>query len=186
MSRENAIARLAQVFRKYGYEGTTLSRLSEVTGLGKASLYHYFPDGKEGMVRAVLEMLWEQLETKVLAPLHSHDPPKVRIERMAEELKEFYAGGHQSCLLAVLSLGGASDRFQPEVEKALKAWIKTIADVLQQAGIDSVTAHQRAEDAVVQIQGSLLLSRALNNTAPFERIVENLSLTLLKEPDSPL
>jgi AcrR family transcriptional regulator len=183
MSREDAIARLAEVFREYGYEGTTLSRLSEATGLGKASLYHYFPDGKEGMVRAVLKMLWEQLETKVLAPLRSHEPPKVRLEGMAEGLKAFYQGGHQSCLLAVLSLGGASERFQPEVEKALRTWIETIAEVLQQAGIDAVTARQRAEDAVGQIQGSLLLSRALNDTSPFERIMKCLPLTLLREPD---
>lgn len=179
MSREDAIMCFAQVFREYGYEGTTLSRLSKATGLGKASLYHYFPNGKEGMVMAVLDMLWEQLETKVLVPLRSDKPPEVRIEAMAEGLKEFYQGGHQSCLLAVLSLGGASHQFQPQVEKALQTWIETTANILQEEGVDKITAQERAEDTVLQIQGSLLLSKALGNTNPFERVVARL-------PQSPL
>lgn len=181
MSKEDAIISIAQVFREYGYEGTTLSRLSQATGLGKASLYYYFPNGKEGMVMAVLDMLWEQLETKVLMPLRSDNPPKVRIEAMAEGLKEFYQGGHQSCLLAVLSLGGAGHQFQPQVEKALKAWIETTAKVLQEEGIDEITAQERAEEAVLQVQGSLLLSRALGNTNPFERVIERLPQRLLNE-----
>jgi len=172
---------LAQVFREYGYEGATLSQLSAATGLGKASLYHYFPNGKEGMVIAVLEMLWEQLETKVLVPLRSNEPPKVRIEAMAEGLKEFYQGGHQSCLLAVLSLGGASHRFQPQVEKTLQTWIETTARVLQETGVDETIAQERAEDAVLQVQGSLLLSRALEDTTPFQRTIERLPQSLLKE-----
>jgi len=42
---------LTDVFRTYGYEGATLSRISEATGLQRASLYHRFPGGKEAMAR---------------------------------------------------------------------------------------------------------------------------------------
>jgi AcrR family transcriptional regulator len=142
-------------------------------------LYHYFPEGKAGMMMAVLEMLWGQLEVKVLAPLRSSGSPKARIEAMGEGLKAFYQGGQQGCLLAVLSLGGASDRFQPQVAKALTTWIETLAQVLEEAGLDTVTAQQRAEDAVAQIQGSLLLSQALQKTSPFERLIANLPQQLL-------
>lgn len=54
MSKEEVIAQLTKVFRQYGYEGATLARLSEATGLGKASLYHHFPKGKEEMAAVVL------------------------------------------------------------------------------------------------------------------------------------
>lgn len=46
MDRAEAVRRLVKTFRQSGYEGTTLSQISQATGLGKASLYHHFPNGK--------------------------------------------------------------------------------------------------------------------------------------------
>lgn len=40
MPKEEVIPKLVSVFRHYGYEGATVSRLSQATGLKKASLYH--------------------------------------------------------------------------------------------------------------------------------------------------
>ena len=43
ISRDEVLKRLAVAFRQDGYDGASISRLSASTGLGKASLYHYFP-----------------------------------------------------------------------------------------------------------------------------------------------
>ena len=45
MSKDTAVPQLLTVFQRYGYEGATLAKLSAATGLGKASLYHYFSQG---------------------------------------------------------------------------------------------------------------------------------------------
>ncbi|MCY7320404.1 MAG: TetR/AcrR family transcriptional regulator, partial [Phormidesmis sp. CAN_BIN36] len=71
MSKDSAIPELVKVFRQYGYEGATLAKLSEATGLGKASLYHHFPKGKEEMASAVLDYLNRGLQEQILAPLRS-------------------------------------------------------------------------------------------------------------------
>ena len=52
ITREDALDRITAVFRKWGYEGATLRMISEATGLGRASLYHHFPGGKDDMARA--------------------------------------------------------------------------------------------------------------------------------------
>ena len=44
--RADTLPALAEVFREYGYEGTSLARITKATGLGKGSLYHFFPGGK--------------------------------------------------------------------------------------------------------------------------------------------
>jgi TetR/AcrR family transcriptional repressor of lmrAB and yxaGH operons len=54
MSRQTIVPELLELFRKFGYDGVTIARISEATGLGKASLYHHFPQGKEQMAREVL------------------------------------------------------------------------------------------------------------------------------------
>ena len=58
--RQDVIPLLAEVFREHGYEGASLALISEATGLGKGSLYNFFPDGKEEMAACVLCQLRTQ------------------------------------------------------------------------------------------------------------------------------
>jgi TetR/AcrR family transcriptional repressor of lmrAB and yxaGH operons len=46
--RGDVIAALAKTFHEHGYAGASLSEITARTGLGRDSLYHFFPDGKEG------------------------------------------------------------------------------------------------------------------------------------------
>src|SRR6478752_6301170 len=61
MSKPDLLARLMDLFREKGFDGASLSDISESTGLGKSSLYHHFPNGKEEIALQVLEHLVEQL-----------------------------------------------------------------------------------------------------------------------------
>ncbi|HKX35432.1 MAG TPA: TetR/AcrR family transcriptional regulator, partial [Rhizorhapis sp.] len=45
--RSDIIPVLGEVFREHGFEGASLAIISARTGLGKGSLYHFFPGGKE-------------------------------------------------------------------------------------------------------------------------------------------
>ncbi len=47
-------------------------------------------------------------------------------------------------------------------------------------GIPEQAARQRAEDAVIQVQGALVLTRGLNSTEPFERVLQQLPVKLLE------
>lgn len=180
MSKEEAIAQLLTVFRQYGYDGATLARLSAATGLGKASLYHHFPKGKEEMAATVLNYINNWMSERILTPLRSSGEPVERIHVMSKNVNEFYDRGQQACLLAVLSLGESKDLFQAQIQTALKDWIDTLAQVLIEAGIERSLARQRAEDAILQIQGALVLARGLGDTAPFKRVLQRLPEELLE------
>ena len=71
MSKEEVITKLVPVFRRYGYEGATVSRLSEATGLKKASLYYHFQGGKEQMAEAVLGLIKQLFKYQAQNVLHS-------------------------------------------------------------------------------------------------------------------
>ena len=47
--RDELLPALGEVFRAHGYEGASLTAITAATGLGKGSLYHFFPRGKEQM-----------------------------------------------------------------------------------------------------------------------------------------
>lgn len=179
MSKEQVILKLIPVFRQYGYEGTSLSMLSQATGLGKASLYHYFPQGKQGMANAVMDYIAKSFEEKILRLLRSSDTPEERILLMCEALADFYAHGNNNCFLAMMSSGEADNLFHDQVKQQLEIWIDTVTQVLIEAGIEPKLARERSQDAIIEIQGALILVRILDEPAIFTRILNNMPKKLL-------
>jgi AcrR family transcriptional regulator len=180
MDRSEVTQKLIRVFRQYGYEGTTLSRISQATGLGRASLYHHFPNGKQEMMAAVLEYVSQWFGETILTPLRGKGKPEERLRLMGDRLRQFYDCGRSACLLAILTLGESDDLFHQQVSQMLNAWIDSLALVLVEVGIPSKQARQRAEDTVIQVQGALVLTRGLDSTEPFERILQQLPVQLLE------
>lgn len=172
--------RLTKVFREEGYDAATLSRLSLATGLGKASLYHYFPGGKEQMAKAVLERSNQRFHEMVIAPLCSDAPPEQRLEKMIGNLDAYYAGGEESCLLGVLAMGGNVGLFHDHIKQGLASWIQSLAAALKQAGIAEDEAQFRAEDAIFRIEGALLVGRGLGEAAYFRRMLSQLKRQLVE------
>ena len=165
--------------RRHGYDGASLAELSKATGLGKSSLYHHFPDGKDDMVRAVLGRLEEQLTAAIFEPLGGAGTPRRRLEAMVETLDAFYRGGREACVLANLALGNARKRFRKPVRRIFEAWVAAIAGALSDAGLPEAVARARAEGAVLRIEGALVLAAAFEDPAIFGRTLEQLAAELL-------
>jgi TetR/AcrR family transcriptional regulator, lmrAB and yxaGH operons repressor len=184
MPKDAYIPCLLQLFRQYGYDGATLARISDATGLGKASLYHHFPGGKDEMVETVLAHMTDWFTDNVLSVLQSPGTALERLKRMCDRLNELYAQGHQPCLSATLLLGSARTVFHEPVEQRYRDWIDAIAQVLIEAGFDQALAQQRGEDAIVAVQGSLILAQGLSSPAPFQRVLQQLPQQLCRAPES--
>ncbi|MBM0743376.1 TetR/AcrR family transcriptional regulator [Phormidium sp. CLA17] len=174
MSKQTYVPFLLDLFRQFGYDGVTLSKISQATGLGKASLYHHFPGGKDEMVETVLADLEQGLEQITLEAVRGEGNARKRLGRMCDRIASVYQDGQKPCLLAALLLGSAKDVFQDKVQLLLKSWIDAIAAVLVEAGMDSAIAQQRGEDGVIAIQGALILAQGLNDPAPFQRVLKQL------------
>ncbi len=174
--------RLTEVFRTHGYEGASLSKISEATGLQRASLYHRFPGGKAEMAEAVLNRAGEWLEVHALRLLTESGPPEQRLRQMARKLDEFYEGGKQSCLLDALSFGVEEGGIRDHQRAAMQAWVEAIAIMLRESGLPTRAARERAQDAVIRIQGSLVMARATGDPRPFRRTLRNLPQDLLRKP----
>lgn len=178
VDEDQLMSRLADVFRVQGYEGASLSRIAEATGLQRASLYHRFPGGKEEMAEAVLARVDARFAEYILVSLTEEGAPAKRVKKMAQRLGEFFGSGSRSCLLDVLSLGDAKNRLQRHVTRSFSAWLESMTAVVREAGATPSVARRRAEDAMIQIQGALVFSRATGNMRPFERVLAGLPALL--------
>ncbi len=49
------------------------------------------------------------------------------------------------------------------------------------AGLDEKLAKQRGEDAMIAIQGALILSHGLKNNGPFQRMIKQLPQRLCQD-----
>jgi TetR/AcrR family transcriptional regulator, lmrAB and yxaGH operons repressor len=179
LSKDEVVDRLSTVFRAQGYDGASLAELGRAAGLGRSSLYHHFPGGKADMAGAVLDHIQRWVQTEVLAPLQGPGEPAERLHRMVEALDRFYAGGRNRCLLGGFVLGGARQLFQRRLAAAFSAWIEALATLLEEAGIERAAARERAEDAVLQIQGALVLAGGLDDPGPFQRVLKRLPEQML-------
>lgn len=181
MDKTALVSELLELFRQQGYEGVSIGDVSKATGLGKSSLYHHFPGGKEEMAREVLGHIDSAVRQYFIAPLKEDGAPGAKLTAMAKTIEDFYAGGEKGCIVDGLTLGAASAPFRELVQGCLEAWIEGIAEVAVESGLDGKLARERAENALIAIEGSLVVSRALQNYQIFKRVARNLPSLILKE-----
>ncbi|KDB03704.1 TetR family transcriptional regulator [Defluviimonas sp. 20V17] len=156
---------LAEVFRVHGFEGASLSRIRAETGLGKGSLYHFFPGGKDEMAAAVLADVDAWFLREVFSPLDSL-PPEEGLALMWRAVDGYFASGRRICLVGAFALDATRDRFAAAVCGYFERWIASLRGALLRAGLANARAAALAEDLVLSIQGALVLSRALREDAP--------------------
>ena len=54
-TRQRIITATNELFRRHGYNGTSLSQVSKAAPATIGSIYHFFPGGKEALAVAVIE-----------------------------------------------------------------------------------------------------------------------------------
>jgi len=177
--RSDAVAPLAEVFREHGYEGASLALIGQATGLGKGSLYHFFPGGKEEMVQAVLADIQHWFETAIYGPLREGDDANGAIASMLVETLAYFQSGQRVCLVGALAVANTRDRFSEAVRRYFVDWVDALQSALVRQGRTSDQARLLAEDAVLSIQGAITLSRALDDPGVFQRAIDQLRARLL-------
>jgi TetR/AcrR family transcriptional repressor of lmrAB and yxaGH operons len=163
--------RLVDVFRKEGFEGASLSRLQDASGLKRSSLYHRFPAGKNDMATAVVAEVTRRFGADILAAATTDAPLEERIGDIGRNLISFYEDGHLPCLLDSMSIGQPAHEVAELLDQAVTAWIDTLAALAEQAGHGRSQAKARATDAVAAIQGALVVARITGDRSAFERAI---------------
>ncbi len=150
-----------RVFARRGIAGTGLAHVAEAVGMGRSSLYHYYPD-KRALVRDLIRDVLAEEEALFGASLGAEGTPLERIERLTEALTGLFDdwsnvgrmvfdlwsrdGGRfrpffrsiRSDLAALIAQGQRTGEIDPELDPELAAAtvIGTIDGMLLQHFID--------------------------------------------------
>jgi AcrR family transcriptional regulator len=183
LSREEVLERILAEFRLRGFDASSLSDLSSATGLGRSSLYHHFPDGKQQMAAEVLARLLKTLESDVFSPLRQVRPAKKRLDGLLDAIDAFYRGGKDACLLERLTASTQARSLQRPLRETFIAMMTAFEEAARDAGLTPAVARARAEEAVIGIEGALVVSAGMGETGPFERVIRSLRRDFLENSD---
>lgn len=176
------IESLVGVFRSKGYDGASLSELAQKTGLKKASLYHRFPDGKQGMAIAVMDYLGERAEEKVFKALRDDSvSPAQRLVNGLDSIRGVYTNGKDACILRAFSLGSGLELFGEQIGKGMLHWIDAFKNLGQDLGLTDEKAKKYAVQTLLEIQGSLVVTKGLNDLKIFEQTLKDIEFRYLNE-----
>jgi AcrR family transcriptional regulator len=150
VSDKDLLIAITKVFRAKGYESTSLKDLSEATGLKKASLYHRYPNGKQDMAESVFNHVGRWVEENIFSTLTDETVlPELRLKKGLAQIEKLYNGGKHTCLLKAFS-----------TQTGLQ--------------LSPDNAKENAVQTLIEIQGSLILTKGLDDTTVFDNTLQNI------------
>ena len=172
--KSSVLPLLAEIFRDLGYEGASYGQITSRTGISKGSLYHLFPGGKAQMAAELLAEIDAWFVVNIYNPLETA-PPQQALSRMWAEAASYFHDGRRVCLVGVFALDATRDQFAAAIHHYFAGWVGALTICLTRAGCAPENAATLAEDAVLGIQGALVLARALNDPGLFTRSLQRLA-----------
>ena len=177
VSDQELMDALFDVFRTEGFEGASMSMLSQETGLKRSSLYHRFPGGKQQMAEEVLAHTGNWIRQHIIGPLKEEGNPEERLQNVLAHISLLYGGGSKTCILRSLSMGTGSQPFAADIEARFTAWIEAFADFGRSVGLSNLESDRLALQTVIDIQGALVLAQALNDPNIFQERIRHIEQT---------
>ena len=169
------ITGLTKVFRDKGYEGASLNDLAEVTGLKKASLYHRFPDGKQEMAECVLSDIDQWVDKNIFfLLLDENKSTKLRLADALKNIEILYDSGRETCVLRAFSMHSGLALFEQQIKSGMDKWIAAFSALGIAIKLSSTQAHQNAVQTLIELQGSLIVTKGLADTNIFKNTLKNI------------
>ncbi|MCG1037141.1 TetR/AcrR family transcriptional regulator [Polaribacter sargassicola] len=172
---------LSKVFRDKGYEGASLQELAEATGLKKASLYHRFPKGKYEMAKAVFTHIDHWVEENIFLTLKNEsNTPEKRLKDGLTNIKILYDEGKETCVFNSFSTQTGLSLFEQSIKNSMIEWINSFTEIGLALNIPSKESKEYALETLIEIQGSLIVAKGLNDISVFAKTLKNIELKYLR------
>ena len=189
-TRDRLVETSAELFRKQGYNATGVKQIVTAAQAPFASLYHFFPDGKEQLGAEAIRLsgaLYELLIPAVFDPAPDL-PTGVRnfFAGAAEHLRETdYA---DACPIATIALetSSTSEPLRQACAEVFERWIAAGAELYEEGGFTPEQARELTIAMLAALEGAFVLARALRSTEPLAIAGETIATTVeraLAQPD---
>jgi AcrR family transcriptional regulator len=169
-TRARLIGASAELFRRQGYTGTGVKQIVEAAGAPFASLYHFFPDGKEGLGAETIA--WSgAMYGQLIDLVYDDDPDPVRatrnfFEAAADTVRDTdYA---DACPIATVALevASTSEPLRRATADVFERWLVALDARLTRAGLTKAQARALSVSLFSLLEGAFILARATRDDGP--------------------
>jgi AcrR family transcriptional regulator len=180
--RDAAVSKLVDLFYELGFEGTSLKRIEQRTGLGRASLYNYFPGGKAEMARSVLlsaDQWIEEFEARVF-----EDRGRTPQDRLAQILSNIDAVHSRPAQLTpsnAFCIGEATADYAKHIQAQYHFVVMMLTELMQACGVRAETALRRAWEFNIVWEGALVCGRVFGDLSIYRALMRQMPAYLLAD-----
>jgi AcrR family transcriptional regulator len=167
-TRDRLLNAGAELLRRQGYSATGIKQIVEEARAPVASLYHFFPGGKQQLGAEAIRSSGAMYELLIPA-VFDVAPDLVTGVRMffagaAEHLEQ--TGYADACPIATVALevSSSSEVMREACAEVFESWIADGAELHARAGIDRARARELAITMIAALEGAFVLARASRTT----------------------
>jgi TetR/AcrR family transcriptional repressor of lmrAB and yxaGH operons len=174
-TRRKMVIGAAQLLARRGLQDTSFSQVVELTGTPRGSIYHHFPNGKDELVAAAID----------LAGAYAVQLVELSEGSSAEQVTTHFIGMWREvltrsdlevgCSVLAVTVATDSDELLAHAATVFRTWRLRLAELLQLGGLGEQDAARFAATLIAAMEGAVVLSRAERTMDAFELVAELLT-----------
>lgn len=181
-SREKIIEAASRLFQMKGVNATGLNEILKESDSPKGSLYYYFPNGKEELALAAIELASKTIQNKIKTGLSEYSDPILAIQNvingMVETLNKEGKLQNVSISLIALETYLSSEPLREACKKSFFTLENIYAEKLVESGFSKETAKELGIVIQIMIEGALTVSVTKKDTAPLLAVANQIRVLI--------
>ncbi|MFD0751475.1 TetR/AcrR family transcriptional regulator [Mucilaginibacter calamicampi] len=183
-TRQFIIEATAPVFNKKGYAGTSLSDLTEATGLTKGSIYGNF-ENKEEVALAVFDFntcrVTDMVEREMAAANTYYE--KLMVYTRVYNDERLAAHGGCAVLNTAVEADDTNEALKIKAAQAILKWEKKIVTLINGGKATGefkadVNAGENALAIIALIEGGVMISKVTNSSNNLQKVLNTIELLI--------
>lgn len=175
-TRQYIIEKTAPIFNKKGFSGTTMSDLTNSTGLTKGAIYGNFAN-KDEVAIEVFKFNRNKVWNMLLKNLNQVSKPKDKLLMILnfyeENITSLFLNGGCPLLNSAIDTDDTHEALFKVVQASFVKWKENLTTLIEEAQNaneinQDIVPEEFANCMISMIEGSILVCRTLNSTAPIK------------------
>jgi TetR/AcrR family transcriptional repressor of nem operon len=185
-TRQYIIETTAGIFNTKGYAGTSMSDITDATGLTKGSIYGNFGN-KEDVALAVFDYnsgkISSLIQQRIQAAKTYHDKLMVYAQVYDQFTRGNFPVGGCPILNTAIEADDTNNLLKDRAANAIKRWRKNVQDLIQ-AGVEAgefkegLDQQRIALSIIALVEGGLMISKVTNSQACLDKILVTVELMI--------
>ena len=175
-SRTRMVVAAAQLLAQNGYQATSFSAVLEASGAPRGSIYHHFPDGKDQLVTAAIELAGGHAQS-LMSGWRGKSAAEV-LDAFIDLWRAILAASdfRSGCSLVAVTVSSESSDHVAAASAIFDAWRDQLAQLLSDGGVDEWSAPTLATTIIAAAEGAVVLCRAHSSLQPLDAVQAQLGV----------